>query len=93
VFEQKEKCSKYTEQVNEKIKQSGRVFQNDTYTVSEIFYSPSMNSCLYAWIIHTSTEPKEIYSIDDLFGGDVHTGGFAKNAEAEYYNKIKELKK
>ena len=91
-FQKKQECSQQYDLANNKIKESGRVFQNDTYTLSEIFYSPKMNTCLYAYIIHTTTDPKEIYTIDDLFGSGVFVGGMSKTAEADFNRKIVELK-
>ena len=91
-FSKKQECSKYYELANTKIKESGRDFQNDTYTVNEIFYSPQMNTCLYAYTIHTNTDPKVIYTIDDIFGGSVFVGGISQTAEADFYKKITELK-
>ncbi len=93
VFEKKQTCSQYSDQVNKKITDSGRVFEKDSFTVTEIFYSPKMDTCLYAYVIHTTAELKEIYSIDDLFGGSVYTGGLAPDAEKSFYEKIEELKK
>ena len=93
VFEKKQTCSQYGDQVNKKITDSGRVFEKDSYTVNEIFYSPKMDTCLYAYTIHTQGEPKEIYSIDDLFGGSVYTGGLAPDADKSFYEKREELKK
>lgn len=92
-FQKKQECSQQYDLANTKIKESGRVFQNDSYTLNEIFYSPKMNTCLYAYTIHTTTDPKEIYSIDDLFGGSVFTGGLSETAEADFSQKIAELKK
>lgn len=92
-FQKKQECSQQYDLANIKIKESGRVFQNDTYTLNEIFYSPKMNTCLYAYTIHTTTDPKEIYTIDDLFGGSVFTGGLSKTAETDFTQKIAELKK
>ncbi|NQV88233.1 MAG: hypothetical protein HQ402_01585 [Parcubacteria group bacterium] len=92
-FQKKQECSQQYDLANTKIKESGRVFQNDTYTLNEIFYSPKMNTCLYAYTIHTTTDPKEIYTIDDLFGGGVFVGGMSKTAEADFSQKIAELKK
>ena len=92
-FQKKQECSQQYDLANTKIKESGRVFQNDTYTLNEIFYSPKMNTCLYAYTIHTTTDPKEIYTIDDLFGGGVFTGGLSKTAETDFSQKIIELKK
>lgn len=92
-FVKKQECSKYYELANTKIKESGRVFENDTYVLNEIFYSPKMDTCLYAYTINTSTDPKQIYTIDDLFGGGVFVGGISKTAEMEFNQKITELKK
>lgn len=89
LFERKQECSKYTDLANTKIVNSGRVFENDSYALTEIFYSPSMNTCLYAWIIYTTFEPKEIYTIDDLFGGSVFTTSISES----FYKELKELKK
>lgn len=91
-FSKKQECSKQYDLANTKIKESGRVFENDTYTLNEIFYSPKMNTCLYAYTIHT-TDPKNIYTIDDLFGGSVFVGGISENAEVDFNQKIIELKK
>ena len=70
-FENKKDCSKYYELAKQKIVDSGRVFdsRNESYTLNEVFYSPKMNSCLYAYTIHTATY--DIYSIYDVFGGSV----------------------
>ncbi len=87
-FNQKQECAQYTDLANQKVKDSGRVFEKDSFTVNEIFYSPKKNTCLYAYTIHTTFDPKEIYSIDDLFGGGV----FAGSIETDFYNKIAELK-
>jgi hypothetical protein len=92
-FVKKQECSKYYELANTKIKENGRVFENDTYVLNEIFYSPKMDTCLYAYTINTNTDPKQIYTIDDLFGGGVFVGGISKNAEIEFSQKITELKK
>ena len=91
-FQKKQQCSQYASLVETKIKKSGRVFEKDSYSVKEIFYSPKLNTCLYAWIIHTTFDPKEIYSIDDVFGGGVYTGGIAENAEEPFYKEISKLK-
>lgn len=92
-FQKKKECSQQYVLANTKIKESGRVFKDDTYTLNEIFYSPKTNSCLYAYTIHTTFDPKEIYTIDDLFGGSIFTGGLSKTAEADFNQKIAELKK
>ncbi|MDP9249429.1 MAG: hypothetical protein M3M85_02900 [bacterium] len=93
VFQNKQECSQYSSTANTKIKESGRVFEKDTYTIKEVFYSPKLNTCLYAWILHTTFDPKEIYSIDDIFGGGIYTGGLAENAEQSFYEEIEKLKK
>jgi hypothetical protein len=93
VFEKKQECAKYTSLANKKISESGRVFEKDSFTLNEIFYSPKMDTCLYAYTIYTTFDPREIYSIDDLFGGSVYTGGLAANAEKSFFQKIEELKK
>ncbi len=85
-FKKKQECSQYYELANTKIKESGRVFQNDTYTLKEIFYSPKLDTCVYAYTINTPTP--SIYSIDDVFGGDVFTGSISE----EFIAKIAELK-
>jgi len=92
-FSKKQECSRQYDLINTKIKESGRVFENDTYILNEIFYSPKMNTCLYAYTINTNTDPKKIYTIDDLFGGSVFVGGISKTAEVDFNQKILELKK
>ncbi len=91
-FQKKQECSQYASLVETKIRESGRVFEKDRYSVKELFYSPKLNTCLYAWIIHTTFDPKEIYSIDDVFGGGIYTGGIAENAEESFYKEISKLK-
>jgi hypothetical protein len=91
-FQKKQECSQYASLVETKIKESGRVFEKDSYSVKEIFYSPKLNTCLYAWIIHTTFDPKEIYSIDDVFGGGIYSGGLSKTAEEDFYQEISKLK-
>ncbi len=92
-FEKKQECSQYSDLVDQRIKESGRVFENDSFTVQEIFYSPKMNSCLYAYTIYTTLDPKELYSIDDLFGGSIYSGGIAPDAKETFYKEISDLKK
>ena len=70
LFAKKAKCASYTELANTKIKESGRVFSNDTYTLNEVFYSPKKDTCLYAYTIHS--KESEIYSIYDLFGSNLY---------------------
>ena len=89
VFQKKQECSQYSNLIETQIKESGRVFENDTYTVKEIFYSPKLNTCLYAWVIYTTFEPKEIHSIDDVFGGGVFTTSMSES----FYEEISNLKK
>ena len=91
-FQKKQECSQYSSLVETKIKESGRVFEKDTFSVKEIFYSPKLNTCLYAWVLHTTFDPKEIYSIDDIFGGGVFTAGISENAEELFYQEITKLK-
>ena len=91
-FQKKQECSQYSGLVETKIKESGRVFEKDTFSVKEIFYSPKLNTCLYAWVLHTTFDPKEIYSIDDIFGGGVFTAGISENAEELFYQEIAKLK-
>jgi len=91
-FQKKQECSQYNDLVNTKIEESGRVFENDTYLVKEIFYSPQMNTCLYAWVIYTTFDPTEIYSIDDVFGGGIFTVGISDSAENLFYEEINKLK-
>ncbi|MEK7149189.1 MAG: hypothetical protein AAB796_02215 [Patescibacteria group bacterium] len=91
-FQKKQECSQYSSLVETKIKESGRVFEKDIYSVKEIFYSPKLNSCLYAWVLHTTFDPKEIYSIDDVFGGGVFTVGISENAGELFYQEITKLK-
>ncbi len=91
-FQKKQECSQYSSLVETKIKESGRVFEKDTYSVREIFYSPKLNTCLYAWVLHTTFDPKEIYSIDDIFGGGIFTAGISENAEETFYQEIVKLK-
>ena len=85
-FKKKEECSENYALANQKIKDSGRVFGSETYTLNELFYSPKMNTCLYAYTIHTSTG--EIYSIYDLFGGDIYGGSIPE----EFQKQRAELK-
>ena len=87
-FQKKQECSQYSSLVETKIKESGRVFEKDTYSVKEIFYSSKLNTCLYAWVIHTTFDPKEIYSIDDIFGGGIFTGSLPD----DFYKEITKLK-
>lgn len=91
-FQKKQECSQYSSLVETKIKESGRVFEKDTFSVKEIFYSSKLNTCLYAWVLHTTFDPKEIYSIDDIFGGGVFTAGISENAEELFYQEIIKLK-
>ena len=70
LFTKKTKCASYTELAHTKIKESGRVFSNDSYTLNEVFYSPKKDTCLYAYTI-TSPTSGELYSIYDLFGGSI----------------------
>jgi hypothetical protein len=91
-FEKKPECSQYSNLVETKIKESGRVFEKDSFSVKEIFYSPRLDTCLYAWVLHTTFDPKEIYSIDDIFGGGVYTSGLSENAEESFYQEITSLK-
>ena len=91
-FEKNQECSGYSDLVNTKIEESGRVFENDTYTVKGIFYSPQLDTCLYAWVLHTTSEPKEIYSIDDIFGVGIFTAGISENASELFFDEIKKLK-
>ncbi len=93
VFQKKQECAQYGDLAKIKIKESGRVFENDTYAIKEIFYSPKLDTCLYAWVIHTTFEPTEIYSIDDVFGGGIFTAGISKNAANLFYEEIIKLKK
>lgn len=82
LFKKKQECSKNYDLVNQKIKDSGRVMSNESYTLNEIFYSPKMNTCLYAYTIHTGGG-SEIYSIYDVFGGDVFGGSIADDFQNE----------
>ncbi len=66
IFKKKQECAKYTDLVNKKIIESGRIFTDENYTIDEIFYSPKMNTCLYAYTIHAKRG--ELYNIYDLFG-------------------------
>ncbi|MDO8467318.1 MAG: hypothetical protein Q7S83_04255 [bacterium] len=91
-FQKRQECSQYTSLVETKIKESGRVFEKDSYSVKEILYSPKLNTCLYAWVLLTTFDPKEIYSIDDIFGGGIFTAGISENAEELFYQEIAKLK-
>lgn len=82
VFVKKQECVKYYDLANTKIKESGRVFQNDIYTLNEVFYSPKMNTCLYAYTIHGSLVG-EIYSIYDVFGASVYDGTDANTFQSQ----------
>ncbi|MFZ2706551.1 MAG: hypothetical protein WAY88_00260 [Minisyncoccia bacterium] len=70
-------CSQYTDLINRKIKESDRVLKNEGYTLNEIFYSPRMNTCLYAFTVHTSQMygGSDLYFIYDFFGGAIFGGG------------------
>ena len=92
-FQKKQECTKYGDLVNTKIEESGRVFENDTYSVKGIFYSPQLDTCLYAWVLHTTFDPTEIYSIDDIFGVGVFTAGISENSSELFFNEIERLKK
>lgn len=87
-FKKKQECGQYSDLANQKIKDSGRVMSGESYTVNEIFYSPSKDSCLYAYTINTGGGG-ELYSVYDLFGGDVYTGTIAE----EFQSQRVELKK
>lgn len=92
IFQKKQKCSQYSDLVNTKIEESGRVFRLDTYWIDELFYSPKLNTCLYAWRIRTNVGAlgtETIYSIDDIFGGDVFTSSISE----PFYKEIEKLKK
>ena len=80
-FKKKQECSQSYDLANQKIKDSGRVFPQESYTLNELFYSPKMNTCLYAYTIHTSNG--EIYSIYDLFGGDIYGGSIADDFQKQ----------
>lgn len=88
IFLKKQECSKYYDLANTKIKESGRVFQNDTFTLNEVFYSPKLNSCLYAYTISTSSTG-EIYSIYDVFGSSIYDGTNATT----FHSQREDLKK
>lgn len=81
-FAKKQECTKYADLVNQKIKDSGRVFPGETYVVNEIFYSPTKDSCLYAFTINTKGG-EELYSVYDIFGGDLYTGTIATEFQSE----------
>lgn len=91
-FQNKQECSQYSSLVETKIMESGRVFEKDSYSVKETFYSPELNTCLYAWVLHTTFDPKEIYLIDDMFGGSVFTTAGISEAEELFYQEITKLK-
>jgi len=91
-FQKKQDCAQYQQLVKQKIEDSGRLFANDTYEVMEIFYSPGMNTCLYAWRLDTTFEPTPIYSIDDIFGGGIFTVGISENSSELFYAEINKLK-
>jgi hypothetical protein len=82
LFQKKQECSKNYDLVNQKIKDSGRIMSNESYTLNEIFYSPKMNTCLYAYTIHTGGG-EEIYSIYDVFGGDIFGGSLSDEFQKE----------
>ncbi len=69
-------CSQYTDLINRKIKESDRVLKNERYSLNEIFYSPRMNTCLYAFTVHTSQiyGGSDLYFIYDFFGGAIFGG-------------------
>lgn len=85
VFEKKQDCSQYYDLADRKIRESGRVFENETYTINEIFYSPKMDTCLYAFTIHQTVGygGSELYSIYDLFGGAVFGGSIDTDYQLE----------
>lgn len=86
-FNKKQECSQNYELVKTKLKDNPRIFQGETYAINEVFYSPKMNTCLYAYIIKTNI--LSLYNIDDVFGGNI----FAGSVENDFYKKISELKK
>lgn len=88
-FSKKQECVKYGELVKTRVEDSGRLFEKDTYTIFEIFYSPVLDTCLYAWRINTTFDPEEIYSIDDaLSGGGVFTTSLAD----PFWKEVERLK-
>lgn len=87
-FSKKAKCATYGELVNEKIKGSGRVFQNDMYWVNEVFYSPARETCVYTFTIHPMSG-QDIYNVYDLFGGEI----LVTSIDNLYSGKVIELKK
>lgn len=92
IFQKKQECAQYNNLVKTKIKESGRVFKKETYTIKEIFYSPKLDTCLYAWVIHSTSGITEIYSIGDVFGGEIFTAGISKNSGSLFYKEIRKLK-
>jgi len=93
-FQKKQECASFDgyQLADTRIQNSGRLLKNDTYKVEEIFYSPQIESCLYAWKLYTPIEPYTIYSIDDLFSGEIFTAGISLNASELWLAEIKRLK-
>ncbi len=84
-------CSQYTDLIHRKIKESDRVLKNESYTLNEIFYSPRMNTCLYAFTVHTSQMygGYDFYLIYDFFGGAI----FGGSVDTDFQVKIIDLKR
>jgi uncharacterized protein YneF (UPF0154 family) len=88
VFHKKQECSKHYDLVHSKLRDNPRIFEGETYTLNEIFYSPKMDTCLYAYVIPHEAPLVTVYNIDDVFGGNI----FAGSVEWAFYEEIAKLK-
>lgn len=91
ISENKQGCSQYEDLINKKIQESERVLKNEKYILNEIFYSPQINTCLYAFTVEESDiyGGKKSYYIYDFFKEAI----FSTRSDTDFQVKIISLKR
>lgn len=70
LFEKKQECAKYIPQVEKEFQEWESAY-TEWHKLYELFYSPSLNTCLKAYtLIGWLTERVMVYAIDDVFTKD-----------------------